>query len=103
MEDEQLQNWLARSDIKWQFNLSRAPWWGGQFERMVGLVKQAFYKTVGNGNLKWNELEEIIIDIETTINSRPLCYIEDDIELPLLTPNVVWTTQPNSSTRSKRD
>jgi hypothetical protein len=32
---------------------------------MVGLVKQAFYKTIGHGNRKWNELEEIIIDVGT--------------------------------------
>ena len=95
MKDEELQNWLARNEIKWQFNLSRAPWWGGQFERMVGLVKQAFYKTIGHGNLKWNELEEIIIDVETTLNSRPLCYVEDDIQLPLLTPNSMLFGQPN--------
>jgi hypothetical protein len=95
MEDEKLQNWLAQNEIKWQFNLSRAPWWGGQFERMVGLVKQAFYKTVGNGNLTWNELEEIIIDIETVLNSRPLCYVEDDVQLPLLTPNTMLFGQPS--------
>ena len=95
MKDEKLQHWLARNDIKWQFNLSRAPWWGGQYERMVGLVKQAFYKKVGNENLKWSELEEIIIDIETTINSRPLCYVEDDIEFPLLTPNIMLFGKPN--------
>ena len=87
MEDEKLQNWLVRNEIKWQFNLNRAPWWGGQFERMVGFVKKVFYKTIGNENLKWNELEEIIIDIETALNSQPLSYAEDDIQLPLLTPN----------------
>ena len=94
MKDEELQNWLARNEIKWQFHLSRAPWWGGQFERMVGLAKKGFYKTIGHGNLKWNELEEIIIDVETTLNSRPLCYVEDDIQLPLLTPklHVIWST-----------
>ena len=27
--DEKLQDFLARSEIHWQFNLSRAPWWGG--------------------------------------------------------------------------
>ena len=95
MKDEKLQHWLARNDIKWEFNLSRAPCWGGQFERMVGLVKQAFHKKVGNGNLKWSELEEIIIDIETTINSRALCYVEDDIEFPFLIPNVMLFGKPN--------
>ena len=53
MQDERLHDYLARMNIKWQFNLSRAPWWGGQFERMVGLVKQSFNKTVGNGTLTW--------------------------------------------------
>jgi len=35
MKAEQLQNHLAHQGIKWQFNLSPAPWWGGQFERLV--------------------------------------------------------------------
>ena len=38
-KDEKFQDWIARQGIKWQFNLSRAPWWGGQFERLVGLLK----------------------------------------------------------------
>ena len=29
---------------KRKFILSRAPWWGGQFEKMAGLVKQCLYK-----------------------------------------------------------
>ena len=32
-------NFLAHQDIKWKFNLSRAPWWCGQFERLIGLTK----------------------------------------------------------------
>jgi hypothetical protein len=47
MKDERVGNLLARGEIKWQFNLSRAPWWGGQFERMIGLIKQSLYKTIG--------------------------------------------------------
>ena len=95
MTDEKLHNWLAQNEIKWQFNLSRAPWWGGQFERMVGLVKQALYKTIGHGNLQWRELQEIILDIETTLNTRPLSYCEEDVQLPLLTPNALLFGQPN--------
>ena len=30
---------------------------------------------------------EIILDVEVTLNNRPLSYVEDDIELPILTPN----------------
>ena len=87
MSDERVSNLLARGEIKWQFNLSRAPWWGGQFERMVGLIKQSLYKSIGNGFLWLEELREIILDVEVTLNNRPLSYVEDDIELPILTPN----------------
>ena len=32
MADKKLQYHLAHFGIRWKFNLSRAPWWGGQFE-----------------------------------------------------------------------
>ena len=38
MREEKVHAFLAKHHIKWQFNLSKAPWWGGQFERIVGLV-----------------------------------------------------------------
>ena len=44
MMDERMHDYLSRNHITWQFNLSRAPWWGGQFQGLaiVGLVKQVF-------------------------------------------------------------
>ena len=57
-----------------------------QFERLIGLFKNAFYKTIGNATLRWSELEDIILDVEVVLNSRPLTYL-DDIQLPPLTPN----------------
>ena len=95
MQDERLHDYLAGMNIKWQFNLSRAPWWGGQFERMVGLVKQAFNKTVGNGTLTWSELQDVLLDVEVALNNRPLSYVEEDIQLPLLTPNLLQFGRPN--------
>ncbi|PFX28395.1 Pro-Pol polyprotein [Stylophora pistillata] len=86
MTDERLNEFLSRQEIKWQFNLSRAPWWGGQFERMVGLVKRSLQKTTRNGFLTWTELEEAILDVEVAVNNRPLNYVEDDVQLPILTP-----------------
>ena len=88
-ESERFQDYLSEHCIKWQFNLSRAPWWGGQFERMVGLMKQCLYKSVGKANLKWSELEEVLLDIENTLNNRPLCYLEDDVQFPVVTPNTL--------------
>ena len=57
-KDEKFNDFLAKQSITSQFNLSRAPWWGRQFERLIGLMKAAFYKTVGQGLLTWEELNE---------------------------------------------
>ena len=102
MGSERLNDFLARQDILWQFNLSRAPWWGGQFERIIGLVKQCLYKTIGKTSLTFTELEGVLLDVEQTLNNRPLSYIEDDIQLPVLTPNSLIFGQPNLILLKKR-
>ena len=37
----------------------------------------------------------MILDVEVTLNNRPLTYVEDDIQLPVLTPNTMMFGQPN--------
>ena len=37
------------------------------------------HKTIGGATLNWQELSEVILDIEIQINRRPLCYTEDDV------------------------
>eukprot|EP00794_Sanderia_malayensis_P018487 gene18486-biopygen15576 len=46
--------------------------------------------------IKWSELEEVIIDIEVALNNPPLSYVEDDIQLPILTPNAIQFGLPNT-------
>ena len=92
---EEVHDFMSNQNIKWQFNMSRAPWWGGQFERMVGLVKSVLYKSLGKALLTWDEHVEVLLDIETILNNRPLSYVEDDEEMPILTPNVMAFGQPN--------
>ena len=70
-------------------------WEGEAFERLIGLMKSAFYKTVGQGILNWEELSEVILDIEVTMNNRPLCYQEDDVQLPTMTPNTMLFLKSN--------
>ena len=94
-QDERFHALLAGLTIKWQFNLSRAPWLGGQFERLIGLFKAAFYKTIGNGTLRWAELEEVVLDVEVALNSRPLTYLHEDVQLPVLTPNAMLHIDSN--------
>ena len=68
---------------------------GGQFERIIGLVKQSLCKVIGKANLKLPELKEVMLDVETILNNRPLSYVEDDIQMPELTPNVMMLGSNN--------
>ena len=61
---------------------------------MVGLVKHCLYKTTGKANLAKQELEEVILDTEINLNNLPLMYIDDDIQFPVLTPNILIHGQP---------
>ena len=70
-KDEKLQGYLQDHEILWQFNLTIAPWWGGQFERLIVVVKQAMYKAIGGANLNWNELSEVILDVEVPLSQSP--------------------------------
>ena len=93
--DERFNSFLSEHTIQWQLNLSRVPWWGGQFERLIGFMKSMFYKTVGQGLLTWEELRKVILYFEVKTNNRPLCYVEEDVQLPTLTPTVFLTLNSN--------
>ena len=60
----------------------------------MGLVKQCLYKTARRANLIRKECEEIVLDIEITLNNRPLMYVEEYIQPPVLTPNTLLYGQP---------
>ena len=51
---------LDRKRIEWRFNLERAPWWGGFFERMVGSVKACLRKVLVNARLIFDELLTVL-------------------------------------------
>ena len=78
--DEKFHDFLSKEKIIWKFNLSRAPWWGGQYECLIGLKKQSLYKSIGKSLLTWSELEEVLLDVEVKLNNQPLTYIEEDLE-----------------------
>lgn len=78
---------LAGERIEWRFNLERAPWWGGFFERMVGTVKRCLRKVIGNAKLSYDELNTCLIEVEATINNRPLTYMYEEPGSEPLTPS----------------
>ena len=79
--DEKVQEYLTRD---WIFNVERAPWWGGAFERMVKSTKRCLRKLIGKAQFSYDELVTVLAEIESVINSRPLTYVSvDDVEEPL--------------------
>ena len=78
---------LDRKKVEWRFNLERAPWWGGFFERMVGSVKACLRKVLGNARLTFDELLTVLVKVEGTLNSRPLTYNYNEVEHEVLTPS----------------
>ena len=78
---------LDRKRIEWRFNLERAPWWGGFFERMVGSVKACLRKVLGNARLSFDELLTVLVEVEGTLNSRPLTYEYSEAGYEVLTPS----------------
>lgn len=47
------------------------------------------------GTCNWHELKEVILDVESTLNNRPLGYVQDDVQRPVLTPSAMLYGQPN--------
>lgn len=64
--------------IKWDFILEKSPWWGGFWERMVRLTKDALKKTLGKTRVCLKELNTVLIEVEAMINCRPLTYVAAD-------------------------
>ena len=44
---------------------------------------------IGRSLLTYPELEEVLLDCETTMNNRPLLYQGEEFEQPVLTPNTL--------------
>ena len=69
---------LTGLGVSWQFNVKRAPWWGGAFERMVRSTKRCLKKLIGRAHLSLDELTTALAEIEAVINSRPLSYVSGE-------------------------
>lgn len=59
-------------------------------------MKSALHKSIENGMLlSWMKLQEVLLDVEITLNNRPLSYLEDDPHLVVLTPSSTLFVKSN--------
>ncbi len=47
MKQPEAQWYLVDNRIHWTFNVEKAPWWGGFFERLIKSTKRCLSKIVG--------------------------------------------------------
>ncbi len=73
--------------IKWHFIPPRTPQFGGLWEAEVRSMKQLLRKHVSTQLLQFDELETLLTEIESILNSCRLCPTEStDPEVATLTP-----------------
>ena len=86
-ESDGLKEALTHQNVTWQFIPKRAPWYGGFWERLIGLTKQAGKRTLGRTFVTLPELETVVVEVEAMLNNRPLTYVSSDYADPeALTP-----------------
>ena len=60
---------------------------GRTLRKTYWLIQVFILNVYGSGLLSWDDLCEVVLDIEVSLNHRPLSYVEDDPQFPTLTPN----------------
>ncbi|XP_018496692.1 uncharacterized protein LOC108864851 [Galendromus occidentalis] len=76
--EPEIQHYLAKAKIEWEFITDRAPVQGAFWERMVQLVKKPLRKVLGTNVPRFRELESILAEIELCINLRPISALPSE-------------------------
>ena len=92
--DELAEN-LSRRGVDWQFIPKRAPWFGGFWERLIGLTKSSLKKVLGRTHATLESLQTIIVEIEAVLNNRPLTHVSPDAsDIDPITPSHLLYGRP---------
>ena len=89
LESDQVAAYLATAGITWKFTTQCAPWQGGIYERLIGLLKTTLAKIIGRQVLDYDQLVTTLLEAEAMVNSRPLIHVpvdEENLDYMVLTP-----------------
>ncbi|XP_062713353.1 uncharacterized protein LOC134290270 [Aedes albopictus] len=78
---------LAMVGISWPLIPPKAPNFGGLWESAVKIAKRHLQRQLRDSLLSYEEMSTVLAQIESCMNSRPLCALsEDTLDLSALTP-----------------
>ena len=87
-DDPSVADFLADRRIKWQYIPKRAPWYGGFWERLVGMTKTVLSKMLGRSKVSYEVLQTAVCEVEAILNDRKLTRLPMNVEdLGPLTPS----------------
>ena len=87
-ESTSLKTSLSQKGIEWRFIPKRAPWYGGFWERLIGITKTTLKKTLGRSYVTMDKLQTVLTEVEAIMNDRPLTHVSSSVADPEpLTPS----------------
>ena len=66
---------LSHKGTEWKFIPRRALWYGGWWERLIGMTKSVIKNVLGRSYLTLEELQTVYSKAEATMNDRPLTHV----------------------------
>uniref|UniRef100_A0A7I4Z578 CCHC-type domain-containing protein n=1 Tax=Haemonchus contortus TaxID=6289 RepID=A0A7I4Z578_HAECO len=87
INDTTVASTMAEKGIAWKTITPYAPWQGAFYERLIKSVKHSLYKVMQREVVSVETLETLLVEVEGTLNNRPLTYQEEKWEdTPILRP-----------------
>lgn len=91
----QILEFCCSNQITWHFQPPRSPHFNGMHESIVKLAKYHLHRAVKDTKYTTEQLNTLLCQIESCLNSRPITPLNDDInDLKALTPGHFLIMQP---------
>ena len=80
-------DFFERNEIKHVRIPLYAAFMGAAWERMIRTVKSCLSKVIGRKQINYFQFITLLADVQNSVNSRPLTYINNDENMRFITPN----------------